>query len=217
VRLVRDKVQHWVETGQLPYAEGHLPPYEDRWWRHVRDLLIHRVRLSEPRPIDCREPEQELEPLYESVVAPHRPAREQRTRIDGETRKCLNHLADRFKARQELPGYGGRAVPVLRAYHGARGWVVIEGINLATNEAETQSDATASRLQHLRAGLTEGCEIMVGYLASPEGLNGESVLVQWLRDRTGAKTFDLMKDREDFHATADQLVAKADGQGTLIA
>src|SRR5262249_18603521 len=74
VRLVRDKVASWVATGQLPYAEGRHPPFADEWWRHVKELLIHRVRLSEPRPIDCRDPEQELEPLYEAVVAPHRPS-----------------------------------------------------------------------------------------------------------------------------------------------
>jgi hypothetical protein len=72
VRLVRDKVNSWVVSGQLPYAETPVAPFEDAWWRHVKDLLIHRVRLSEPRPIDCPDPAQELEPIYEAVVAPHR-------------------------------------------------------------------------------------------------------------------------------------------------
>ena len=158
-------------------------------------LLIHRVRLSEPRPIDCRDPEEELEPLYESVVAPHRPAREQRTRIDGEIRKCLNSLAEKFEVRQTLPGFGGRCVTVLRAYQGVRGWVVIEGVNLATSQAEIQADATVSRLLRLRSGLDGHCGILVGYLASPEGINGESVLLKWLEEQTGALTFDLMKQR----------------------
>jgi hypothetical protein len=76
VRLVRQQIQAWIGKGKLPYAEGSIVPFEDRWWRHVKDLLIHRVRLSEPRAIDCRDPEQELEPLYEAVVAPHRSSTE---------------------------------------------------------------------------------------------------------------------------------------------
>jgi len=74
VRLAREKVAGWLATGSLPYAGGSIPAFEDRWWRHVKELLIHRVRLTEPRPIDCRDPDQELEPLYEAVVAPNRPA-----------------------------------------------------------------------------------------------------------------------------------------------
>ena len=216
VRLIGDKVEHWIQTGRLPYAEPQVPHYDDRWWRHARELLIHRVRLSEPRPIDCRDPEEELEPLYESVVAPHRSAREQRTRIDGEIRKCLNSLAEKFEARQTLPGFGGRSVTVLRAYQGARGWVVIEGINMAASQAEVQADATASKLLRLRSGLDQDCRILVGYLSSPEGLNGESVLIEWLEQKTGAHTFDLMKQRADFHVTADRMVAQADGQESLF-
>ena len=55
----------------------------------------------------------------------------------------------------------------------------------------------------------------MGYLASPEGINGESVLIEWLEEQTGAHTFDLMKQRADFHATADQF-APADGQQPLF-
>jgi Protein of unknown function (DUF3037) len=73
VRLVHDQIQRWIGTGDLPHTRDVRSPYSDRWWRHVRDLLVHRVRLSEPRPIDCRDPEQELGPLYEAVVGPHRP------------------------------------------------------------------------------------------------------------------------------------------------
>jgi hypothetical protein len=71
VRLVEEKIQRWQQTGKLPYQESPIPPFDDRWWRHVRELLVHQIRLSEPRPIDCREPEAEIEVLYESVVGPH--------------------------------------------------------------------------------------------------------------------------------------------------
>src|ERR1022692_4577128 len=87
VRLVRDKVKHWINTGKLPYSDEPYAPFDDRWWRHPRKLLIHQVRLSEPRPIDCLDPDEELEPLFESVVSAHRPPRVSRSRIDGQIRK----------------------------------------------------------------------------------------------------------------------------------
>jgi hypothetical protein len=217
VRMVRSKVEHWMETGELPFAEVPVSPFEDAWWQHVRKLLIHRVRLSEPRPIDCRSPEDELEPLYETVVAPHRSRKEQRTRINGEITRCLGTLAPRFQVRPSLPGFRDRNVRVLRAYKGQHGWVVIEAVNLATNNADEESDATVGKLLRLREGGRglERCAIMVGYLAPPEGLNGTGVLLDWIRERTNAKTFDLAKERAEFFATADRLVAQTDGQEVI--
>ena len=75
---------------------------------------------------------------------------------------------------------------------------------MAASQAEVQADATASKLLRLRSGLDQDIRILVGYLSPPEGLNGESVLIEWLEQKTGAHTFDLMKQRADFHATADR-------------
>ena len=76
VRLVESKLKNWMTSGKLPYSEKAVAPFTDDWWRHARELLIHRVRLSEPRAIDCRDPDRELERLYETIVAPCRPARQ---------------------------------------------------------------------------------------------------------------------------------------------
>ena len=211
VRLVRDKVSHWINIGKLPYSDDAFAPFDDRWWRHARKLLIHQVRLSEPRPIDCVDPADELDPLFESVVSAFRPMKASRSRIDGQIRKCLDDLSKKFKSRQPVPGFGGREVLVLRAYRGKKGWVVIEGINLASNQAETQSDATASRLQRIQRSLKDECVFLIGYIASPEGINGEGVLVEWLQDVTGARTFDLLKQRPEFHDAAQDRVDVADG------
>jgi hypothetical protein len=216
VRLVEEKLRHWIETGEIPYREKLVAPFTDDWWRHARELLVHRVRLSEPRPIDCRDAETELNVLYESVVAPHRPAKEVRTRIDGEIGKCLNDLGKKFKGRRALPGYGGRKVQVKRVYEGEKGCVVIEGVNLAGKTAEAETDATASKLQRVQRGVGAECHFLIGYLASPEGLNGESVLVDWLRETTHAEAFDLMKERQDFHSAAERLVSQAGEQGDLF-
>jgi hypothetical protein len=62
--LVQDKLAHWEETGQLPYAEGPMRPCEDRWWLHVRKLLNHEIRLSEPRDLLSGVPCDAVESLF---------------------------------------------------------------------------------------------------------------------------------------------------------
>ena len=212
VSLVEQKIDQWVSAGSLPYSEGPVAPFVDDWWKTVRELLVHRVRLSEPRPIDCRNPEEELEPLYESIVSSHRSPREQRARVDSEIRRCLQNVASKFESRQELAGFGGRPVKVLQSHHGPRGWLVIEGVNLASRKAEFDTDAMVSRLLRLREGLQEQPNTIVGYLASPDGLNGESILVEWIRAQTNAQVFDLMTQRDHLREEAEALLAKVDGE-----
>lgn len=211
VRLAEDRLRAWMKSGSLPYAQAQLAPSTDAWWRHVRDLLVHRIRLSEPRPIDCRAPEDELEPLYEAVVAAHRPGAERRARVDGLITKCLDKLSHKFQTREPIMGFGGREVRVLRSYQGPRGCVVVEGVNLAGDDADDETDATVSRLLRLRAGLSQAPLTLIGYLAPPEGLNGEKPLVDWMRQKTNARVFDLMKEKPEFRSAAEEMVAKAEG------
>ncbi len=136
VRLLDSDLKEWVREKKLPYGADGLAPAADGWWHHVGKLLRHQIWLSAPKPIDCRKPEEELEPLYESIVAPYRPVKAQRSRLAGEISRCLNGLSKKFKARKKLKGFGGRDVEVLRAHEGRKGTVVVEGLNLATDKAE---------------------------------------------------------------------------------
>lgn len=211
VDLVKEKVASWMSQGSLPYYDGHVEPWDNRWWAHVKDLLVHRTRLSEPRPIDLTSPERDLELLYESIVAPHRPEQERAVRVDGEITRCLNDLAGKFISRRAVLGYGDRPVTVTRAYEGRCATVVIEGVNLAA-DPDASSDLAAGKLLRIRDGHPRPCQMIVGYLTSPGGLNGEKVLVDFLCMRTGARAFDLMKERSEFYRQADESVAEADGQ-----
>jgi SNF2 family DNA or RNA helicase len=67
VRLVQEQVERWLDAGRLPHGGGGVP-IEDAWWQYLRTLLIHRVRLSEPRALRCGDPEQEVEALYQREV-----------------------------------------------------------------------------------------------------------------------------------------------------
>jgi hypothetical protein len=71
--LVRDKILGWHRLGELPYQTEALEPLSDAWWEQVRRLLQWRVRLGPIRSVTCRDPEQEIERLYETWVQP-RPA-----------------------------------------------------------------------------------------------------------------------------------------------
>jgi len=68
IRLVDRKIENWLKAGNLPYDEEKLSPVSDRWWRHLQKILIHKVRIAEPRPIECRDPDSELEIIFRSVV-----------------------------------------------------------------------------------------------------------------------------------------------------
>jgi hypothetical protein len=41
------------------------------------------------------------------------------------------------------------------------------------------------------------------------------VLVDWIKEQTGAEVFDLKRERDKLRDTATNLVWKADGQATL--
>ena len=81
VRLVHEQVSRWMATGHLPHLPEPVSPHSDRWWRHARELLIPRVRLSEPHAIDCGDPGRVLTSLYEATVRPQ--TRYYRGRQDG--------------------------------------------------------------------------------------------------------------------------------------
>jgi hypothetical protein len=201
----------------LPGARQDLTPQADEWWLTASKLLVHSVRLSEPQAIDVSEdPDTNLEMLFESIVGPHRQRQEQHERIDRALARCLgDELASVFE-RADLDGFGGREVRVTKAYKGRRGWVVLEGVNLAGQDAEREMDATTCRLQRLRRGKQAGeIEIILGYIASPHGLNGERSLVEFAREMTGANVFDVRNDGVGLRDAARRSLDRAEGRTRL--
>src|SRR5262249_32489931 len=68
LRVIESQINQWMKSGKIPYSEAQLSPHSDTWWKHLSNLLVHSVRLSEPRAIDCRNLDEEVELLYEAVV-----------------------------------------------------------------------------------------------------------------------------------------------------
>jgi hypothetical protein len=71
--IARAKIEGWHARGELPYQKEPLAALGEGWWEAVRALLQWRVRLGHVRVVTCRDPEWELERLYEALVQPLRP------------------------------------------------------------------------------------------------------------------------------------------------
>lgn len=97
-------------------------------------------------------------------------------RIDRRVTDCLGDLADRFDKNAKLAGGYGSEVRVMRAFQGQRGWVVVEALNLRAHAVEA-ADQIFGKLSRLRLG-PSNVDLIVGYVASEHGLNGERALVK---------------------------------------
>jgi hypothetical protein len=214
---VRKELWSWVRTSEMPNSVASTAPNSDSWWRHVARLLVHQVRAAEPRPIDCLNPDEEIDSLYEAIVGPRRPHTERAQRIDRALTKCLGNLARKLD-RGSVSGYKGRDVEVHRFKTGTDKLLVIDGVNLASVDAEEEADALVSKLLRIKAGsendpIRRTLKLCVGYLASPHGLNGEATLVDWIREKAEAETFDLIREKEGFLWAVDNELAAIQIQG----
>src|SRR5207249_2482890 len=105
----RAQIEGWLRSGELPYSTGPVEPFSDDWWERIRDLMQFSVRLGPARPIDCQDPEREIESLFEALVQPRIPTRERVRRIDGAVSRALGSaLAGRFRRGCRVAGFGGR-------------------------------------------------------------------------------------------------------------
>lgn len=211
-QLVRDKIATWVAARALPYSTAALEPYDDAWWQHVARLLTHRISLSEPRAVASDDPVKDVGAIYDRTVTKH--ISREREHVNGAVARGLRELATRFETRLQFDGFGGRPVTITKSYTGARAVVVVEGMNLHS-DPERNSDALASKLQRLVTVCKSQCVVIVGYLAPEHGLNGETALVEWVRERVGASVFDLNAEQDAFHEAAGRAIAIADGREKL--
>lgn len=209
------RVRRWLQAGKLPYTNEGVRAFSDAWWGRLGGLLQFRVRVSRPMAIDCARPADELEPLYEAIVAPE--GRRDRRRIDGQLSRALGRVAPRFAANQSVKGYRGREVTVRRVFRAAEKWVIAEAVNLASPQnAERDADALTSRAMRIREGATLRTEFLIGYVSSPGGLNGEYALKAWIEEKLDTTLFDLNRERDRFEEAAVAAVEGHEDQIPLI-
>ena len=201
------KIREWAGTGSIPYATGPLEPLSDAWWEQVRRLMRFNVRIGPSHHVDLRDPDVEMDLLFEAVVQPNTTARHRASRVEGAVTHALGSLAKRLRRHDRVPGYAGRDVRVMRSISDGRKVVVVDAVNLAARSAEKEADATTSRLCRVKensSGLD--VQLVVGYLASPGGLNGEHALKQWMEYRLGTPLHDLVRDAGRFKSVATQAI-----------
>jgi len=196
INIFEKKLNDWIKSDHLPYAEKSLIPTSDSWWRHLQKLLIHKIRISEPRPIDCISPDTEIEPLFREIVG-NAQLSDETARIDHLISKCLGTELTRTLKRGEISGYAGKPVHVMRFFSGSQATVVLEGVNLSLENAAVEADALVGKLQRVRANgsarPSDGHNVIaiVGYVASLNGLNGEKFLKDWIEEAGNAIALDV--------------------------
>ena len=212
INLVERQLREWIDRQQLPYQKEQMSPESDDWWRQVRSLLIHKVRVSEPLPIDCRDPESELEPLFTSVV---RQDGSRNKRIDSILSNALGQNISKQFHRGPVDGFAGKPVQVMRVYRGATQDVVLDAVNLAAEDAPRQADEIVGKLQRARLnghGMNPKARqltALVGYVSTPNGLNGEAYLKDWIENAGEARAFDLRREQAELRSNVKRALEEA--------
>lgn len=207
LQLAQAKIEAWHRSGELPYTTGPLAPLSEAWWEQVRKLMAFRVQIGAVQTLDCIRPEDEIETLYEAVVHPQVSQRVSRRRIDGALKQALGNLSSHLQRNQTVPGFRNRRVSVARCLADERRTLVVEALNFAARDAEKDADAMTSKLERISEA-KQDTRFVVGYLASPAGLNGEGVLKEWVEHKMHIKLFDLTREEIQFR----QQVAKEAAQ-----
>jgi len=116
--------------------------------------------------------------------------------------------------------YGGRAVTVKRLFRSPDKWVIAEAVNLASPQnAEDDADALTSRAMRVSEGARAAhvrAEFLIGYVASPGGLNGEYALKKWIEDKLETSLFDLNGEAKRLEQAALAAVAAHKDQLPLL-
>lgn len=199
LEIVREQLGRWAHTRQVPYAASPVEPTSDRFWDAASKVLTTAVKLGRPRAMDpMKEPDEEIEALFEAIVQPKQPLKRQSGRIDGQISRALGSAANDLPKRVCVAAYGGAREQVRRGAVTDRGVLLVDGVNLAARKARDAADALVSRFRRIREAQERQTHIVVGYTSSPGGLNGETHMRDWIRRELTEQVFDLTTEEKKF-------------------
>ncbi len=210
IEMVVQNLDRWATAGSVGAQQG-LKPTESFFWDAVRGRLSSAIRLDPPKALEpTPDPDMGIDTLFDAVVQPRRKLAVEFKRIDGAVSSALGQLTNKLQGRYEVRAFRDAKESVLRAAKSDSGMVVVEGVNLAGSTARKDADALVSRLLRIRAG-SEGSttNFIVGYLASPGGLNGEGHMREWMKERVTPDVYDLNTEREQFRNKTHLLLDQA--------
>ncbi|MEZ4416169.1 MAG: hypothetical protein R3E10_10440 [Gemmatimonadota bacterium] len=205
-------LQTWASKRRVPYSTSSAEPWTGEFWSAVHRFLSSGVRADAPAAMQrMHDPAEEFPLLFEAVARPRKSAT--RRKIAGYINEALGKpLRSRLLARPTMGAYRGRDEVVARAAVGTSAAVLIEGVNLAHQTGRRDADALVSRLERIIEGQRGHREltILVGYLASPGGLNGESDMKAWIEERVAdGGTFNLISQDAQFRDATQKALRRA--------
>lgn len=184
-------VGNYLRTGHLPHGDG-LTPYTDAWWAHFRSLFIHRFRVEGPRLVEIKNPSLDFELQFAALVKPTYVQQKEDSRIDSLLNESLGPLHSYFESYTDLEGYQDRPVRVLKKAVRKGKIVALDAVNLTRADAVKEFEAMLHRAWELRRRYTpEELDLILGYYASPGGLNGEAKLVHLGNEINGRPMVNL--------------------------
>ena len=217
--IAKNHIRRWAGARRVPYEPAPVEPTRARFWKAVSEVLSTAVRLDPPKAMDpMDEPEAEIESLFEAVVQPRTSRRVRVQRIDSAISQALGELANHIPARPRVAAFGGTTEQVRRGVETDRGILLVDGVNLAVSTARKEADALVSRFLRIKnAYRNRPVRIIVGYAASPDGLNGEAHMCDWIREQLTEQVFDVSTEHAEFRkATTDAWTAlQGDASGAL--
>lgn len=196
-----------AESGRLPYSDrSQVKPLTAEWWEYLGRTMRHSVRLHRGGTVHCIDASQSIEQLYETLVKPIVASQQRIERISSELKEALAGLEEHFEYNRALPAFNDYPLRVSRHFRGPFGIVVVEAVNLAVQSAEDDALELVGRLRMLREGAAQNYVYLVGYLASPGGLNGETPLRDFIARDVRCEVFDLHEQRDQFRRSARTLL-----------
>lgn len=206
--LAVDQLTSWAKARRVPYAEGITEGWTAGFWSAASRIMTTSIRIDSPRALKLtKAPSDEVEALFEALVQPTQTSRRSSRRVDGAVTQALGAYAGYFESRSPVRAFGGAAEHVLRRAASSGGQVIVEAVNLATKNARHDADALVSKLLRIRAsGGDRHTSVIIGYIASPGGLNGETHMRNWMCEKITPDVFDLTSGDEALRRRAVDLL-----------
>ena len=204
------QIRAHAEVGTVPYFGKKAKPWTCDFWCGVISTFESSVRLDAPRALTQFEDETvQFLALFDSVVLPTRSS-ERATRGYGALKKVLGKKVLAHTAYQiPFNAYGGAREQVTRAATNEKGSVIFEAINLAGNNSRRDADALVSKLRRIQEGNEErNIKFVIGYVASPGGLNGETHMRDWMRKMVTSDVYDVASEKKRLYDVARTKLAE---------
>lgn len=205
VKLAGSSLEAWAKQGEVPYSRMRLQPWTSEFWDSARQALTTGLKLDTPRAMDPVNSPDEVDALYEALVQPIESGPKVRDRIDGILTRALGTaLSKRIKRKIEVSAFHSAREHVLRGAYGQSGVLIVEAVNLAGRGARHDADALVSKLLRIQEahGALGDVQTIVAFRSSPQGLNGESHMRDWISLKVTDMVFDINRDSEELRIAA---------------